>query len=306
MKKLQDCLASLTVALTLCLAGQTAPCALAADAEAKALDLIHDGWKEYQYREFSLAKKLFIKAEKAANSNIDKVQAITGQAFCLQFGKKAEADVQDYEDAIELYNNALKLSVGDVKLQQFLNSMIAECSYRIYALSGDEKKFDAAEAIWSKLQAEAPNSLITQDALLFKNINMTKSYASPENLEKMAAVAKQIEGAKAVSKSEAPDAKALTQVMANYLARVNYWRGNYKDAVTWYEEYLKLGPTSYAVGVTTTFQVARISELKLNDKKTAAEYYALFSQKYPVDSRRYFTLLKVEELNKALAKEAGR
>lgn len=278
------------------------PCASAENPDAAAADLIHDAWKEYQYREFDSAQAIFAKAFKKSSVKAEKLQALTGQAFCLQFGKRALAGVSDYEGAIAIYRKALAICEHDPKFESFFNSMIAECSYRIYSLNGDEAKLKEAEGIWQALSSSEPKSLVAQDALLFRTFAGTNSFAEDANVEKMNQVASYLASVSQPGVKPEPGSIALASVMANYLATVCFWRGDYKGSVDWLKEYVKLGPTSYASRTNTVFRIARISDVKLGDAKTAAEYYGIFAKSFPVDNRRYFSELKAASL---LGKEAG-
>lgn len=289
---LSFCLLALTTALLLSACGQAKP-------DAAALDLLRDAWKEYQYREFDEARALFAEAFKKSARKEDKLQALTGQAFCLQFGKRALAGVSDFEGAIALYRKALEIAAGDRKFEPFFKAMLAECSWRVYSLNGDDAKLKDAEDIWASLATDAPKSLVSQDALLFKTLAGTDSFADEGNVEKMKDAAAYLES---LSDAQDKDASALAAVFADYLSTVCFWRGDYKGSELWLREYLKLGPTSYSAKTNAVFKVARINDLKLGDKKAAAEYYALFAKSFPVDKRRYFSERKAAELG---GKEAG-
>ena len=296
MNPLIKCFALLLCQTALLLAA--IPSASAAKPDAGAIDLIHDAWREYQYREFDTAQSIFYDAFKKATVKEDKLQALTGQAFCLQFGKRALATSSDYEGAITFYRKALEIAGHDAKFEPFFNAMIAECSYRIYSIGGDEAKLKEAEAIWADLNAKSPNSLVAQDALIFKTFATTKSFRDDNNLENIKQVSAHMA---AVAAQPDADGAALTPVMANYLSTVCFWRGDYKGSVHWLQEYLKLGPTCYTAKTNAVFKIARISDLKLQDAKTSCEYYSLFAKSFPVDKRRYFS----EQKAASFAKEAG-
>jgi tetratricopeptide (TPR) repeat protein len=301
MGHIRQSIVSLGLAFTFCL-----PCSLlSADKEAVAIDLLRDGWKEYQYREFDNAESLFKKAAEKASAKEDKLQALTGQAFCYHFGRMALATASDYANAIAIYRKCLDLAGDDQKFAPFFNSMIAECSYRIYRLTDDDTKLDEANAIWKELQEKHPNSVAAQEALLFKTIMDTKNLKDDSIIAKINTVADRL-NSKRPNDAELADANAMTSVMANYLAFVTYWRGDYRSAVHWFKEYLRLGPTSYAARYGTVFRIARISEMKNNDPKTAIAYYSLFAKDFPSNRSKYFAEQKSIELQKAVdKKEAG-
>jgi len=286
-----------TPALALCLS--LAP--LLCGAGETCADKIKDAWKEYQYREFDTAQSLFSEAERLAASKEDRVQALSGQAFCYQFGKRALATASDYEAAIALYRKSLEIAAGDPRFEPFLKSMLAECAARIYFLNGDEAKLKEAKEIWDWLQASCKESIVAQDSMLFKTVNMTKSFTDDANLPQMQVLEARL--AESKGKSDGSSEKdALSSVMASYLSTVYYWRGDYKGSVEWLKRYIDYGPTSYSAKTNAYFKVARVSEIKLDDRKTACEYYGVFAKSFPTDRRNYFSALKAKEFE-SLQKE---
>ncbi len=293
----------LAFAMTLCLSVT----AISSDQETKAADIMDGAWKEYQYREFSSAESMFDKALRIAESDEEKLQALTGKAFCRQFGPMALAGEGDYSAAIAIYKQCQQIAGANPHFAPFFKAMIAECSYRIYSLNGDEEKLRTAEALWNELQTSSSNSVPAQEALLFRTIMETKNYNLEDNKERMKRVADRLASSPVESDADAMDANALLPVMADYLYYASFWGGDYKGSVKWLEKYLELGPTSYAAAGNTVFRIAKTSEVKLKDYGTAAKYYAIFAKDFPSNNRRYFAQQKAAELGKeASKKEAGK
>ncbi len=295
MKRIKSSLALSLLAL--CLLAQPV-----CDAAGASADKLKDAWREYQYREFDTAQSLFVEAEKSAASKEERLQALTGQAFCSQFGRRALATVSDFEAASKIYRKCVELSAGDSRFEPFFKAMLAECAARIYSLNDDKAKLKEAMDIWDWLQANCKDSIVAQDALLFKTALLTKSYDDDANIPLMQVLEQRLSGM--TGKSDGSSEKdSLSSVMASYLANTYYWRGDYKSSVVWLKRYIDFGPTSYSARTNAYFKVARVSEAKLDDRKTAFEYYNFFSENFPTDRRNYFAGQRAAEYG-ALLKEA--
>jgi hypothetical protein len=269
-------------------------------------ELIKKAWTEYGYREFSKAERFFVEAAQKAQSMEDYCQALSGQAFCYQFGKKAQANVDDYEFAISLYEKCLKKAASNPKFVPFLKSMIAECNYRIYIIDENPENFKKAQTIWNELQKKNYGSVIAQDALLYEVVIQTNDYGdtkSPINAKKLEEYVAPVLKAASKRDRKLGDEKLLTPVMANYLKDIYFWNNDFKKAASWLEAYIILGPTSYAARSDAYFRLARIAEKKLKDKKLAYKYYKRFYIEMKNSNRAYFAKEKMDELSKSLRKK---
>lgn len=275
-------------------------------AADKTAELLKKGWLEYSYREFSKAETFFKQAEEKAQSMEDYCQALTGQAYCYQFGKKAQADVSDYEYAISLYEKSLKKVGNNPKFTPFLKSMIAECNYRIYLLDENPENFKKAQSAWNELQKKNYGSVIAQDALLYEVVVQTDDFTEQKtlaNAKKLEEYTIPILRAASNRDKDLGDESLLTPVMANYLKDIYFWSEDFKKATKWLEAYIILGPTSYAARSDAYFRLARIAEKKLKDRKLAYKYYKRFFNEMKNSNRAYFAKEKMNELSKPIGKK---
>lgn len=299
-------------ALVSCSAASTFQTVAAQDGQKdQSAVLLKSAWQEYAYREFSKAEKLFIRAEKEAKNSDEIVQALTGQAFCYHFGKRQRVSIDDYSQALSIYKRALEKRSDDPKFTPFFKAMSAECNYNIFKLGGDASYQEEAEKIWAELKEKYPDSIFTQDALLFKSVMATNDLKSDEAKAATAELKEYLNGKTGAFKAEkgtinasakSPDDKTLlAPCMAKYIFTVLYWRGDYKDSVTWLKEYVKLGPSSISYLTTGYFRIAQTSEKQVGDKVTAQQFYRKLYTEYPNDRRAYYCTLKDESLGKDIA-----
>jgi tetratricopeptide (TPR) repeat protein len=206
----------------------------------------------------------------------------------------------DLLGATDLYRRALEL-VGDSHPNSAVyNSLMAECLYRLSDLRDrDPEMLARAETIFSRLETEAPDSLATQNLLLFRTLRNQTDFSTEESLES----ARKIEHylgpvvAELDASTPLPDEQAtLAPTMAAYLAGYHYWTGGYPESMKWLKIYDRLGPTSYSARANTLFRIARIAETKLGDPDTAAKYYRRFNREIRSDNRIFFAGERAELL----------
>lgn len=84
------------------------------------------------------------------------------------------------------------------------------------------------------------------------------------------------------------------------MGNIYYWRNNYDKSLDWLIEYDEAGVSSYALRAINYYKIATIAEEKLNDKKTAAEYFRKLHANTGNDARAYYSKLKEKKLRKEL------
>ncbi|OGV51799.1 MAG: hypothetical protein A2017_18830 [Lentisphaerae bacterium GWF2_44_16] len=264
--------------------------------EDKALDLLKKGWSEYEFREFAKAEEFFKKAEKSVSTPDEYAEALTGQAFCYQFAQKNQVSAYDYEYAISLYKKGLEKTGENHKLSPFLKSMIAECEYRVSVMEDNPQKLAKAEATWDYLRKNHPDSVVTQDAMLLKAVSQTQDFTDEATTENIKLIEAYLKPFTTDAKSVSSDKTLLAAPMCYYLYNCLFWRGAYSQSINWLKAYCFFGPTSYAMKSQAYFTIARISEQKLKDTKTALEYYKRIDKEIENSNITYYVKEKIASL----------
>ncbi|HBC86636.1 MAG TPA: hypothetical protein DCZ94_06760 [Lentisphaeria bacterium] len=272
----------------------------AAAAQNKDESLLKKGWLEYRFHEVKKARSYFEEAEKKAGNNKEELlQALTGQAFCHQFLMKNSVKADNFEQAAALYDRCIKEAGSDHKYILLWKSMKAECLYKLSVLEPDPAKDSEAEALWQEVRQKDENSVFAQDAMLAKALLQTEDV----NDEKVTSFCGDMEKYLVPYKKEGRkidvvnDKKAmLAPVMATYLYNIYYYRNDFRKGVDALIDYCKFGPTSFQYKATAYFKVARISETRCADNKTAIEYYTKFFKECGSDSRSYYAMERAKLL----------
>lgn len=276
---------------TLSMAAQTKP------------ELLKKAWMEYKLGEYSQAEKLFTQAKNKVKDDKSYCEALTGIAFCYQYAKKQQTAAGDYRYAIELYEQALKKIDQDSKYRPLFTAMRAECYFNIYRLTGEKDNLNKAVKLWNEIQQKWSTTVAGQDALLYQVVAMTgDDYSTPEALQLAKQLKIYLKTNKIIplktGKRAAVKKKLLAAVMSNYLGDFYFWRQDYRNAIKWLINYYQLGASSYAYKADVLFKIARIADIKLNDKPLAIKYYTLFQDEIKSDKRRYFAQQRIVSLNK--------
>ncbi|HCE46656.1 MAG TPA: hypothetical protein DET40_24170 [Lentisphaeria bacterium] len=268
-------------------------------AEDKASVLLKKAWLEYRFQEVKKARSYFEEAEKKASDKDEMLQALTGQAFCFQFLMKNSVTSDDYGKAVILYDRCLKEAGTDHKYLQFWKSMKAECLYRISVRESDTGKAGKAEELWTEVQQDGAGTVFAQDAMLSRAIMQSDDVNDARVTSHCADMDKYLvpfrKDARKIDVAKDRNAM-LAPVMATYLYNVYFFRGDFKKSVDSLIDYCKFGPTSFQYKATAYFKVARISETRLSDNKTAVDYYMKFYNECGSDSRSYYSLERAKTL----------
>lgn len=274
-----------------------------AEATQKDKDLLKDGWAKYEFREFEAARRIFSRVQDTSKDKASICQAKTGLAFFNQFGQRGNVSVNHFEKAIELYDECIKMMGPDYKLTPFWKSMKAECNYRIYQKNDNIKNLKNAEAIWKELAEKQPKSLVAQDALLFRTVVPIRDFTDetvPNKIAEMETylqpIKKKINNKKTAEEIKKDEAAVLAGIMANYLGKLYASKKNWLKSSENYDTYVKLGPTSHHYKLNAYYSIARIADVKLNDKKLAKEYYTKIFTESPTYRKSYFSMKRVKEL----------
>ncbi|MBN1865422.1 MAG: tetratricopeptide repeat protein [Victivallales bacterium] len=269
--------------------------------------LLDDAWMKYEYRDFDSAWRNFQRVERETKDKDLNLhcEALTGLAFCLQFGKMVNAGVGDYEGAVGYYHKCIELKGDDARLVPFWKSMMAECMYRVYSLNGNKDYYHQAMEIWSELDGSQPDSLVAQDSLLFRTVVPTRDFHDPGTDKKIARMEEYIEPI-LDNIRETGDAgdyagtekAVLAGAMANYLGALYANRHEFKKATEYYETYAILGPTSHHYKLNAFYSIARISDAELGDMDRAIRYYTRIFTESPAYTKSYFSMQRVEALKK--------
>ena len=259
---------------------------------------ISNAWSEYGFKEINKAKILFQKASELAKTKQEKCEALTGIAFCLQFGKRSNVSSDDYLEAIKIYDEALSIIEKSDRLRPFFLAMKAEAFMHLSLLSGsqsDSKNFRGkADEIWAILDLEYPTDVFRQDSLLTRaalasdDFRDEKSLKAHENLKKYLS---------SLTKDAPKEDILLVPVMCSQLAEFSFLNSDYKSTVEYLKLYSYYGPTSFPMKANAYFRIARISELITKDKKTAIEFYRRFYNECNSNEKAFFAKKKAEELS---------
>ncbi len=262
--------------------------------DAAEASILSEAWREYAFMEFRKARRLFDRVIADPPNREDLCQALTGRAFCYQFGGRGNVTVGDFREALAAYGRCLQELGDGHRLAPFWLAMTAECHYRIHLLSRDAAALGEAEKLWQRLQRDHHDSIFNQDALLLRATAGLTDFKDARTTDRMAEIEAYL--AEDAGKGRAGGPGLLAPVMANYLANAYFWRGDYARSVAWYREYCRLGPTSFRERNTVWFRVARIADEKLDDRDTAIEFYTKIWKEAPSDGKVYFCMERVREL----------
>lgn len=271
--------------------------------------LLKDGWTKYDFREFEAARRIFTKVQDTSKDKASICQAKTGIAFFNQFGQRGNVTVANYEKAIELYNECIELMGPDYKLIPFWKSMKAECLYLIYQKTDNVDNLEEAEAIWKEIAKKQPNSLVAQDALLFRTVVPITDFSDskvPKQIAEMEQylkpITKAINNKKVAKATREKEKSSLAGVMANYLGKLYASRKEWKKSSENYDTYVKLGATSHHYKLNAYYSIARIADIELKNKDLAIEYYTRIFTESPTYRKSYYSMKRVKELGGKIPK----
>jgi len=260
--------------------------------------IINKAWDEYSFKEINKAKLLFLKASELAKTKQEKCEALTGIAFCFQFGKRSDVTSDDYLQAIKIYDEALAMLEKSDRLRPFFLAMKAECLMYLSLLYGnqvDSKNFkDKADEIWAILDLEYPTDVFRQDSLLTRTALASDDYRDEKSIKAHENLKKYISS---LSKESSKEETLLASVMCSQIAEFSLINSDYKSTIEYLKLYSYYGPTSFPMKANAYFRIARISELITKDKKTAIEFYRRFYNECNSNEKAYFAKKKAEELS---------
>jgi tetratricopeptide (TPR) repeat protein len=242
-----------------------------------ASQLLKDAWNEYHFLELELATDYFERALEQSADPAQQHEAQLGLAMVQQFDKNSP----DPEKAAPLYEALLAADLED-RLVPLVKSLLAEC----YADMGDLEK---ANVLWDEVITGYPDLIVAQDALLERtHANMTdfeseETYAAVQYLDEKRKLFP-------VPTKERP---GLAPAFEQLRGEVFFWRDEFEASRQAYINYLEAGSketTSYSQRASAIMRVARISEVKLDDKETAGRYYRMLVEETPNDVRSFFAL----------------
>lgn len=279
-------------------------------ATANDKKMLAEGWSKYNFREFEASRGIFTEVQDTSTDKASICQAKTGLAFYFQFGQRGNVTVGDFEKAIELYEECITIMGPEYKLIPFWKSMKAECLYRIYVLNDNIEKLEQAQAIWKEIKEKAPNSLVAQDALLFRTVIPIRDFTDDKVPVKIAEmenylkpINEKINDKKTLQAIKTSESAVLAGVMANYLGKLYSSRKEFRKSSDNYDTYVKLGPTSHHYKLGAYYSIARIADVELKDKKLAMEYYTRIFTESPTDRRSYYSMQRVKQLGDSVTPE---
>lgn len=262
--------------------------------------LLTKGWEEYGYGIFDSARKNFNEVlSKPSLSDSEYCEAMTGLAFCHQFGKGSNVSESDYRKAIECYKLAIAKSGGDRRIEEVLRSMQAECLLMIFRLSRNTELLSEAQAICDSISSGNEISLASQNSILAGTVFKISDLSSEDSLQSLRKLEAYLD--KSFEKRESLDkeSRLLLPAMARLLAEISVSKGDYQNAVKYFDQYLAFGATSHVTRAQVTFKLARIYDLKLKNPSKAIEYYNKFRKENPNDVKAYFAEQRVSDLDGA-------
>lgn len=276
----------------------------AAVSKSKDVDeILARAWREYNIEEFDLAQSAFQRAKERSKGNKENLcEAMTGLAFCQQFGRKLNVEMENYQKAIEIYKEIVKLIETDKKLSDrfmpFIHSMIAECYLNIYYMNGDTEAKEKADRHMAWLRKNCYTSIHNQEAILIDTVKSLEEIKSKDTVGNARKIEEYVDYQQRHPGQE--EDIVLISPMAQYMGNIYYWRNNYDKSLDWLIEYDEAGVSSYALRAINYYKIATIAEEKLNDKKTAAEYFRKLHANTGNDARAYYSKLKERKLRKEL------
>ncbi len=244
---------------------------------------LEGGWQEYQFQSFKEAARRFDEIEETTPDAAARREARLGQAMTAQFRESG----RDPKAAGKTYQ---QLEEGDASdaVGLLARSMRAE----LLAEAGD---LDDANRIWDEVITGHPDTLIAQDALLRRTLANMCPMVSDQTLEAVHLMARRRERFPAPTREH----PGLAPVMDAFAGEVYFWREEYgkaREAFIRSAELRTLKTASYHSVANTNMRIARISEVKLDDPKTAGRYYRRLLIDTPNDPRMYYAMERAADL----------
>ncbi len=274
-------------------------CFVSASAADSFEDMAARAWSEYSFKEIDKAQRLFSEAGKMARTKREKCESLAGLAFCLQFGKRNNVSRDDYRRAVSIYDEALSLLDKTDDLRPFFLSMKAEALMHLSKLSPQESEsqelLGKAAGLWRILDDEYGADVFRQDSLLTRAAHASDDFKDENSLKAHAALKDYVAGLD--KKDGAKNDRLLASVMCSQVAEHSFLNGDFDATVEYLKAYCEFGPTSFPMKADAYFRIARIAELKTNDRKTAVEFYRRFYSECNANEKSFFAKTRAEELS---------
>lgn len=268
-------------------------------AEMPVDQLLAEGWMSFSTGDFEISRRYFAAAEARPGTTPEqKHSAILGLATAHQLDPRPDMDAAD----------AAFQRLGDVPTEGARRDSLMGLGQVELGRALDETKkpeeriphLALARGYFLQVLADYPDSLAADQAV----IHIAETYLTPfatddvggfelPDLEMIARAEKAVEARLEVEASE--DMAAATRVL---LGRIQIALGKYGEAV----ENLKIAEPLVSVprireGV--VWQIANLSEARLNDTAQAIRYYQLFVDSFERSTLNYRAQLRVERLSQS-------
>jgi len=247
------------------------------ESEDRAENMLAEAWKEYEYQNFPAADRLFDRALEATDADAESgIQARLGKAMVVHF----RVPGGNPGDAIALYQEVLADIGPDHKVTPNIHLLIGK-AYRAL----DEPELDSARAYLEIVLSEAGGTIEADEAAL--ETAYTHSYKQDRENFMLAIDFLQ----DYLSKNPGC---AMASTMYLFCAKLFMHMKDYEKARENLIHADSLGVANLKYKPTVLFQIAYISEVELRDTATAYRYYRKLTRKHPLDSRTYFSELRVK------------
>lgn len=263
---------------------------------------VSEAWTEYRYQNFSKTRSMFRDIlgndERSAD---DRLQAKMGLGMLTDF----QMPGQDPARAIDEYKAVLDEIDSTHALRPNLLLLIGDCYFRLPNPNEEDRQnyvnnpnFRMAEEYYNRLIEEYPEHLLARSATIQKAYIKLKDVRR-ESFEE------------AVTILEADLARNPRSILAGTMhgicarvlqalgGRVNLLRAR-KHLMDWLADDDGDGEFELVMNQNSIrdimFQIARLSEMELNDSETAIKYYRKLMAYTEIDERYYLCKLRIEAL----------